>query len=59
MADRLGQPDGVLIAVACDHRIATQAGRVRADVLVKKIPKRAWQTLSAGVGTKGHRFITG
>uniref|UniRef100_A0AAU3IF16 IS701 family transposase n=1 Tax=Streptomyces sp. NBC_01393 TaxID=2903851 RepID=A0AAU3IF16_9ACTN len=47
---------GSVLAVACDHRIATKAGEMRADVLVEKMPKRSWQTLSAGVGTKGHRF---
>lgn len=31
-------------------------GRFHADVLVKKLPKRAWQKLSAGAGAKGHRF---
>ncbi|MFJ8586861.1 IS701 family transposase [Streptomyces sp. NPDC093595] len=47
---------GYVLAVACDHRIATRAGTVRADALVKKLPKRAWQKLSAGAGAKGHRF---
>jgi SRSO17 transposase len=47
---------GYVLAVACDHRIATQAGKVWVDALVKKLPKRAWQKLSAGAGAKGHRF---
>ncbi|MGW3852402.1 IS701 family transposase [Streptomyces fagopyri] len=47
---------GYVLAVACDHQIATRAGKVRADVLAKKLPKRAWQKLSAGAGAKGHRF---
>lgn len=29
---------------------------MRADALAKKLPKRAWQKLSAGAGAKGHRF---
>ena len=47
---------GYVLAVACDHQIATKAGKLRADALVKKLPKRAWQTLSAGAGAKGHRY---
>ncbi|CAM5274244.1 Transposase IS701-like DDE domain-containing protein OS=Streptomyces aurantiogriseus OX=66870 GN=GCM10010251_86920 PE=4 SV=1 [Streptomyces aurantiogriseus] len=47
---------GYVLAVACDHQITTRAGRFRADALVKKLPKRAWQKLSAGAGAKGHRF---
>ncbi|NGO41704.1 IS701 family transposase [Streptomyces ureilyticus] len=47
---------GYVLAVACDHRITTRAGKFRADALVKKLPKRAWQKLSAGVGATGHRF---
>jgi SRSO17 transposase len=45
-----------VLAVACDHQITTRAGTFRADALVKKLPKRAWQKLSAGAGAKGHRF---
>ncbi|MDQ1013327.1 SRSO17 transposase [Streptomyces sp. V4I23] len=47
---------GYVLAVACDHQITTRAGTFRADALVKKLPKRAWQKLSAGAGAKGHRF---
>lgn len=47
---------GYVLAVARDHQIATRAGTFRADVLVKKLPRRAWQKLSAGAGAKGHRF---
>lgn len=28
----------------------------RADALIRKLPRRAWQKLSAGAGAKGHRF---
>ena len=47
---------GYVLAVACSHEVATGAGKFRADVLAKKVPKRAWQKLSAGAGAKGHRF---
>jgi SRSO17 transposase len=47
---------GYVLAIACDHRITTRAGTLRADALVKKLPARAWQKLSAGAGAKGHRF---
>jgi SRSO17 transposase len=47
---------GYVLAVACSHEVATGAGKFRADALAKKVPKRAWQRLSAGSGAKGHRF---
>lgn len=47
---------GYVLAVACDHQITTRAGKFRADALLRKLPKRAWQKLSAGAGAKGHRF---
>ena len=47
---------GYVLAVACDHQITTNTGKIRADALVKKLPKRAWQTRSAGTGAKGQRF---
>ncbi|MEV8569832.1 IS701 family transposase [Streptomyces sp. NPDC051322] len=47
---------GYVLAVACDHQITTRVGKIRADALVTKLPKRAWQKLSAGAGAKGHRF---
>ncbi|SDZ48740.1 Transposase DDE domain-containing protein [Saccharopolyspora shandongensis] len=47
---------GYVLAVAGNHEITTQAGKFRADALAKKIPKRAWQKLSAGAGAKGQRF---
>jgi SRSO17 transposase len=47
---------GYVLAVACDHRVTTAAGTGRADELVARLPKRAWQRLSAGTGAKGHRF---
>jgi SRSO17 transposase len=46
-----------VLAVACDHRVPAGAGRtVRADELAARLPRRAWQRLSAGDGAKGHRW---
>ncbi|GHD76350.1 hypothetical protein GCM10010317_092730 [Streptomyces mirabilis] len=47
---------GYVLAVACSHEATTGAGKFRADALAAKVPKRAWQKLSAGAGAKGHRF---
>jgi SRSO17 transposase len=47
---------GYVLAVACDHRVTTATGTYRADELTTRLPKRAWQRLSAGKGAKGHRF---
>lgn len=47
---------GYVMAVACSDQITTGAGRIRADTLAAKLPKRAWQKLSAGTGAKGHRY---
>lgn len=47
---------GYVLAVACSHEVATGAGKFRADTLAKKVPRRGWQKLSAGVGAKGHRY---
>lgn len=47
---------GYVLAVACSAEVATGAGTFRADALAGKVPKRAWQQLSAGRGAKGQRF---
>jgi hypothetical protein len=47
---------GYVLAVACSAEVATGAGRFRADGLAGRLPKRAWQKLSAGPGAKGHRY---
>lgn len=47
---------GRVLAVARSAEMTTGAGTFRADVLVKKVPKRAWQKLSAGRGAKRQRF---
>ncbi len=47
---------GYVLAVACSAELPTGAGKFRADALAAKVPKRAWQKLSAGRGAKGQRF---
>ncbi|WP_327416996.1 IS701 family transposase [Streptomyces sp. NBC_01233] len=47
---------GYVLAVACSAEVTTGAGTFRADALARKVPKRAWQKLSAGRGAKGQRF---
>ncbi len=50
---------GYVLAVACSHEVTTRAGKFRADTLVKELPKRAWQKLSAGAGRRGTASTTG
>jgi SRSO17 transposase len=46
-----------VLAVSCDHRVPAGAGHaIRADSLAARLPRRAWQRLSAGQGAKGHRY---
>ena len=46
-----------VLAVACDHRIPAGPGHViHADQLAVRLPRRAWQRLSAGNGAKGRRW---
>jgi SRSO17 transposase len=47
---------GYVLAVACSHHVVTAAGPQRADAIVRSLPRRAWQRLSAGQGSKGPRF---
>ncbi|MGW8554608.1 IS701 family transposase [Streptomyces tubercidicus] len=47
---------GHVLAVACSAELPTGAGTFRVDALAKKVPKRAWQKLSAGHGAKGQWF---
>lgn len=47
---------GYVLAVACDHQITTLAGKHSAKILARRLPSRAWNRLSAGVGAKGHRW---
>lgn len=50
------RPIGYVLAVSSTHRVTTRAGRFPVKDLVTRIPKRAWQRLSAGAGAKGVRF---
>ena len=45
-----------VMAVSCDTQIPTPKGKIRADALAKQVPRRGWQTLSAGNGSKGERL---
>jgi len=46
-----------VLAVSCDHRVPAGAGHtLRADDLAARLPKQAWQRLSAGAGAKGQRY---
>jgi SRSO17 transposase len=45
-----------VMAISCDQRFSTPTGRMRADELARMAPKRGWQRLSAGEGSKGQRL---
>jgi SRSO17 transposase len=47
---------GYVLAVACDHRVVAAGDTWRADALLRRVPARAWQCVSAGRGAKGHRL---
>jgi SRSO17 transposase len=49
---------GYVLAVACDHRVPIDGGKVRvcADTLAAGLPAGSWQRLSAGTGAKGPRW---
>jgi SRSO17 transposase len=47
---------GYVLAVACDHRVLAAGDGYRADALLRRVPARAWQCVSAGRGAKGHRL---
>jgi SRSO17 transposase len=49
---------GYVLAVACDHRVTVNRGvtRMRADDIAAGLPDAAWQTYSAGIGSKGPRW---
>jgi SRSO17 transposase len=46
---------GYVLAVSCDHRVHAYSRTRRADEVAAMLPKRPWQTRSAGPGAKGHR----
>ena len=43
------------VAVPASHRVTTPAGRFTATSLLARLPRKAWQRLRAGHGTKGDR----
>lgn len=45
-----------VMAISCDQRFATPTGPARADELARTAPKKGWQRLSVGEGSKGHRL---
>jgi SRSO17 transposase len=45
-----------VMAVSCDQRFTTPTGPLRADELARSAPRKGWQRLSAGLGSKGHRL---
>jgi SRSO17 transposase len=47
---------GYVLAVAGDHRVLAAGDTYRADALLRRVPARAWQCVSAGPGAKGHRY---
>jgi SRSO17 transposase len=47
---------GYVLAVACDHPVVAAGDSYRADVLLRRVPARAWQQVSCGKGAKGHRY---
>lgn len=47
---------GYVPAMACDHRVTTDACTTRADTLITSLPRRAWQRVSAGKGAPGRRY---
>jgi SRSO17 transposase len=47
---------GYVLAVARDHHVRFGGTTHRADALLKRVPARAWQRVSAGRGAKGHRL---
>jgi SRSO17 transposase len=50
---------GYVLAVACSHRVTTAVGPLRADVIAERLPRRAWQRLSAGPAPRGRATTTG
>jgi SRSO17 transposase len=47
---------GYVLAVARDHQVRFGGTTHRANELLRRVPARAWQLVSAGTGGKGHRL---
>jgi SRSO17 transposase len=45
-----------VMAVSRDTRLSTPTGPVRADELARQAPRKGWQRLSCGAGSKGQRL---
>jgi SRSO17 transposase len=45
-----------VMAISCDTPFTTPTGPIRADTLAASAPKRGWQRLSCGAGSKGDRL---
>jgi SRSO17 transposase len=45
-----------VMAISCDTQFTTPTGPARADDLAASAPKRGWQSLSCGAGSKGQRL---
>jgi len=54
-AELIARGIGYVLAVARDHRVVTGIGKRRAVEIAVRLPRRAWQQLSAGSGAKGDR----
>jgi SRSO17 transposase len=49
---------GYVLAVARDHQVRVGGTSHRADELLRRVPARAWQTISAGAGAKASATTT-
>ncbi len=49
---------GYVLQVSANRRVPTAAGAIRVDELARMLPERAWQTRSAGTGSKGERLYS-
>ncbi len=47
---------GYVLQIAANRRVPTHAGPIRVDELAATAPDTAWQTYSAGAGSKGPRY---
>jgi SRSO17 transposase len=55
-AELVARGVGYVLAVARDRRVRFGGTSHRADELLKRVPARVWQCVSAGKGAKGHRL---
>jgi len=50
---------GYVLAVACDHCVVADGATDRADALLRRVPARAWQCVSAGRAQEATAPATG